>query len=159
MESIIRIALSVWVGAIAYRDWRTGIVPNELVLPVLVWIWLWRLAMACRYPCLCHWPILLGASAVVLAFFNFRFLGGGSAKFLLALVALFPTLDFLGLLVAVAVLGAVALSVEDWRGRMAFVVNCLRERRFPTDSELNEHGERVEWLYALAALIYLWEVW
>ena len=160
----VRLFLSIWAGVIAYRDWREGIVPNELVLPVLMVALVWRLGASLvhwcsgTYSCGTWFHIAL-AYSVILTLFRARMLGGGSAKFLLSLVTMFPTLRFFGLLAAVTFLGCLLLSADRWAERCDFVRRCWRERRPPTDEELDEYGDRVEWLYAMAALIYLWEMW
>ena len=92
-------------------------------------------------------------------------MGGGDAKLLMGLFALFPTYEF-ALLFSVLVLAALtpAMIIRHW-GRhpidlVAGVAGRLRQGRLlPTQEELRTQGKQYAWVFCLPGVVYLWWLW
>ena len=145
MDIWLRIGVSVWLIVISVVDLRSRRIPNALVLPVLFAALAWRLAHG-------NWLVGLVCVGLYLLWLT-GFLGGaGDAKLLMALVALFPAVEF------VLILGAVVLAVTlpwmavRYRRRLGEFFRNLR----PSEERLEREGVPFAWVYALGALVYMW---
>lgn len=160
-----RLALTALLLCLAGYDLWRGKVPNVVVLPLLlgatlsaIWRW-WSGGLA-----LSQLGLLAAAWAVGLGLWALRVFGGGDVKLALALVALFPTLDFALLLSAVLLAGLFGLLIwqQGLAGlrRLAALVFTSAAGALPTPAEIHlayaTRAARVTWLISLAGV---WGVW
>ncbi len=170
VELMAKLGLTFWMLRISYGDHVSGRIPNRQTAPVFLGVGLYRLIEGAM-----HWGDkgwlqvigLLVAWAVLFGMWTLHFIGGGDAKFLMALFALFPSLEFLAvlafglLIIMVFVLGFEALrnkpsirgTIETWRARL------LTGQLLPTEAELQTRGRRYAWTFALPAMAYAWIYW
>jgi len=158
---LFKLAVTAWLAIVAVWDSRTGLIPNWLTLPVALVggaLSLYAGPMEARV-------ILLLCWAVLLIIWQLHIFGGGDAKFLMGLFALFPRVDFA--LVFCIVLFLVTLPlviVKLWRQRpeerQQKLAARLRAGQFlPTSEELKQRGQRVVWTHSLAGAVALWLLW
>ena len=89
-------------------------------------------------------------------------LGGGDAKVLMALFALFPTLPFLIVFSLIKVVVTLPLLVAKyWGRRPSDLAQGLRQRArdgrwLPDQQELASQGQSNCWTYCLPGAVYLW---
>ena len=139
------IAVSLWLVAVSVLDLRTRRIPNALVLPVLVVALAWRLAQG-------NWLVALVCVGLYLLWLT-GFLGGaGDAKLLMALIVLFPAVEFALVLAAVVLAVTLPWTAERYRGRYGEFFRNLR----PSEERLEQEGVPFAWVYALGTLIYIW---
>jgi len=150
-------ALTAWLIAVAVWDRRRGIIPNWLTLPVMLAVGGVRLYQG--------QPLVLAIWVVLYLIWRVNIMGGGDAKLLMGLFALFPTYEF-ALIFSVLVLIALtpAMIVRHWGRRpidlLAGVVGRLRQGRLlPTQEELRTQGKQYAWVFCLPGVIYLWWLW
>jgi Flp pilus assembly protein protease CpaA len=153
----VRMALTAWLVAVAVWDWRRGIIPNWLTLPVMLAAGGVRLYQGHLYV-LAIWVLLY-------VIWRLNIMGGGDTKLLMGLFALFPTYEF-ALLFSVLVLAALTptLIVRHWGKRPAdLVVGVVSRIRLghllPTQEELRTQGKQYAWVFCLPGVIYLWLLW
>jgi len=163
LKLLAQVALTVWMVAVALLDHRTGRIPNAVTAPVMLGAGALRLIQgfqgeAVRFVLPVVWVL-------VFALWMLHFIGGGDAKFLMALYAVFPFMDFTGVLALVLLVITVPLLLWDLRGRSpGHVGESLRSRALtgqwlPTEAELQERGRRYAWTFAVPALVYVWVYW
>jgi len=166
---------TLWLVAIAYVDARTAIIPNQLTLPAIALFGGWRAihggwyaltVTATRLGLLSDTQMQLGlvdgqalprllfmllAWGLCFLLWQLHVVGGGDAKTLMALFALFPSTDF----------GA---SLKLWRNGPRTCWQALREKLtegplLPTERELEAKGQPCAWTFCLPGVAYLWFLW
>lgn len=172
LDIAVRVAVTLWLVAISIGDHRHGIIPNRLTGPVLIGGALWQLAygaLTLVSPTLVDeaWRVygVLIALAAVFALWMLHFIGGGDAKFLMALFALFPTMDFVAVLALLLLIITLPLLVLELRreglraaGR-GFRDRLVTGRFLPTEEDLQQRGRRYGWTFAVPAAVYVWAYW
>lgn len=170
LELLVKVGLTLWMLRISYGDHMSGRIPNRLTAPIFLGVGLYRLVEGVLHQGGKGWLQVVGllvAWAVLFGMWTLHFIGGGDAKFLMALFALFPTVEFLAVLafgllvIMIFVLGFEALrqrpslrgTLESWRARL------LTGQLLPTEAELQTRGRRYAWTFALPALAYAWIYW
>jgi Flp pilus assembly protein protease CpaA len=160
-------AITLWLIVVSVWDRVERRVPNVLVLPVMCGALLWQayVSIAGTYGTGSP-PIAFVLVAWVVLFLLWRahIFGGGDAKLLMALFALFPTTQFL-LLFAVVVL-AVTLPLVALKAARTGLGRSWRNARerlasgqaLPTAEDLRTQGRPHCWSLALPGVIYLWLV-
>ena len=113
-------------------------------------------------------PVLI-FTAIAWAFcfilWELHFLGGGDAKTLMGILALFPSTDFVFFLAVAVLVLSLPLLLLKMRGRLlrdipAELANRLRSRSFlPTQRELETEGRPYAWTFCLPGVLYLWLLW
>ena len=154
---LLKILVSFWLGTVAVWDWRTGLIPNWMTLPVAagaggVQVYLGR------------WYVIL---IWILLFLIWRvhIIGGGDAKFLMGLFALFPTQQFALLFgVVVLVVSIPLMLLKHWSGEPLGMLRSIADtltsgNPLPTEENLKRHGRRYAWTYCLPGIIYTWFFW
>lgn len=176
VDVAVRVLITVWLVAVSVRDARQGIILNRMTAPVFLGVGLFQLgysAIVLRtttpLPGEAVWwwrPVFILASfAVCFALWMLHFIGGGDAKFLMALLALFPHSEFLVLMAAVLLVVTGGLFIIDVARAglvaklRAFHTRVVTGALLPTEAELSEHGKPLAWTYALPAAIYVWLYW
>ncbi|MBS1253499.1 MAG: hypothetical protein MAG451_02548 [Anaerolineales bacterium] len=153
----LRLGLSAWLVAIAIWDVRTTRIPNWLTFPVMLAAGAWRLYHSV-------W-IVLPIWVLIYMIWRVNIIGGGDAKLLMGLFALFPTFDFAFLFAAVVLVASLPLLYrKHWWRRPAGVAQGVVQRInsgqiFPTQEELHTEGQQYAWTFCLPGLIYLWWLW
>lgn len=182
---VLRLAVTVWLAAIAYSDWRTTRIPNQLSLPGLAVFGGWRILHALGLLAVqvfvasppwaraagsntAAWASLrfmLAAWAVTFVLWELHVIGGGDAKTLMGLLALFPNADFvLSLSVGVLILGLPTVLL-NLRGRKlrefpGALARWIREGHLlPSERQLAEEGRPYVWMFCLPGVLYLWFRW
>ena len=150
---VFNVVLSAYLIVAAAWDLRRGIVPNWLTVPALA------LAGGCQL-CQGHWEFLQ-AWAAIFTLWMLRFFGGGDAKLMMALFALFPGVDFLVAFCWVAVAATLPqIVLKYWRTSPLVVVRRLGFRLatgiLPGEGELEASGVRSTWIISLAGMLYAW---
>jgi Flp pilus assembly protein protease CpaA len=187
----IRLALTAWVAAVAVWDWRRAIIPNRLTLPVVAAVAATRLGQALWYAlyllvlridlgslgrtAFTRWPadpqapwrlgVILGIWVLIFSLWELNIIGGGDAKLLMGLFALFPTYEF-ALLFAILVLAVSVpmIIARHWGKRPSDLAAAVADRigrgRFlPTREELETKGQQYAWTFCLPGVVYLWGFW
>ena len=156
-ELFVRLGFTVWLFAMAIWDIRSARIPNWLTFPVMLTVGAWRLYQQV-------W-IILPIWVVLYLIWRVNILGGGDAKLLMGLFALFPTYEFaLVFSVVVLAVSLVLLMRKYWRRRPAEMAYGVAQRFhagqiFPTQEELQSEGKQYAWTFCLPGLIYLWWLW
>ncbi len=157
MVPLTKLGITAWLGAVALLDLRTATIPNWLTLPVMAVAGGWRLYQG-------HWHVLL-IWAMLYLVWRVNIVGGGDAKLLMGLFALFPTLDFAFAFAAMVLVLSVPLVVVRYRGKCpadiiyGIVDRVQTGRLLPTREELEERGRPYAWTFCLPGAIYLWLLW
>lgn len=172
LDLAVRALVTVWLIAISVGDHRFGIIPNRLTGPVLLGGALWQIAygaLTLASPSLADepWRIygVVLAFAAVFGLWMLHFIGGGDAKFLMALFALFPTMDFVAVLALLLLVVTLPLLLLELRregvgaaGR-GFRDRLVTGRFLPTEADLQTRGRRYAWTFAIPAAVYVWAYW
>jgi Flp pilus assembly protein protease CpaA len=154
---LAKLVITAWLGAVAVWDWRTGRIPNWLSLPVMALgggLQLYR----------GRWIILL-IWVLLYLIWRVHIIGGGDAKLLMGLFALFPTQQFALVFGVVTLVVSVPLMVmQHWSGSPVEVLRSIMKtlgsgNPLPTQEDLETHGRRYAWTFCLAGVIYLWWFW
>jgi len=170
-------------------DARTAIIPNWLTLPAMLLLGGWRALSGAAYvvkPVSSRYALSLGgwmphsiagawalsnplfmvvAWGFCFALWELHVMGGGDAKTLMGLVALFPSTEFaVFIAAAVLVLSLPLLLLKLRRKGMGSIPQTLRGRLrrrpfLPTQKELEEQGRPYAWTFCLPGVIYLWFLW
>ncbi len=162
---IAKIAITLWMIAVAVLDHRHGRIPNRLTGPVFLgvgayrvgWEGLWQGDFARLW--------LLAAWAVVYGLWMLNFIGGGDGKFLMAQLALFPSMEYVAVLAIVLLILTVPLLLWTMRGRSPGAMlrgawaRLQTGEVLPTQAELQAHGKRYAWTYAVPGIVYTWVYW
>jgi Flp pilus assembly protein protease CpaA len=162
-QILVRAAATAWMLAVAAIDHRTGRIPNSYTAPVMLGVGALRLAEGFfgqpeRF-------LLLAAWAGIFGLWTVHFIGGGDAKFLMGLYALFPSMEFTAVLAFLLLIITGVLFLRELRGRpLAALGRGLRDRVItgqvmPTEAELHERGRRYAWTFAIPAIVYTWRYW
>ena len=153
----IRPALTCWLITVALWDWRRAIIPNWLTLPVMLAAGGVRLYQGHLH--------VLAVWLLIYLIWRMNIVGGGDAKLLMGLFALFPTYEF-ALLFSILVLAVSVpmIIARHWGKRpadlAAAVANRMGEGRFlPTREELETKGRQYAWTFCLPGVVYLWWLW
>jgi Flp pilus assembly protein protease CpaA len=158
---LVKIAITAWLGLVAVWDSRTRLIPNWLTLPVVVVGGALSLYVG---PAEAR-VILLLAWAVLLIVWRLHIFGGGDAKFLMGLFALFPRLDFILIFCIVLFLVTLALVIADLRRqrpdelRQKLAARLEARQFLPDSDELERRGRRYAWTFSLAGAVALWLIW
>jgi Flp pilus assembly protein protease CpaA len=186
---VFKLIVTLWLLAIAYGDWRRTIIPNRLTFPAIILFGGWRAVRgawhilglaALRFVASPgDWAkhagdatqagvalqFTLVAWVLCLALWTLHVVGGGDAKTLMALFALFPTSDFAVFLsLSVLALGLPVVLLK-LRGRRlsdvpAALVRWLKAGHlFPSERQLEEEGKPYVWMFCLPGVVYLWFLW
>ena len=157
LDLAVRLLLSAWLIIIAIWDIRTARIPNWLTFPVMLVIGIWQLYHQV-------W-IILPLWILLYLVWRVNIIGGGDAKLLMGLFALFPTYEFAVLFsVLVLLVSMPALLRKYWTRRPVQMAQGVIERVnagqiFPTQEELQTQGLQYAWTFCLPGLIYLWWFW
>jgi Flp pilus assembly protein protease CpaA len=153
----IRLILTAWLVAVAAWDWRRAIIPNLLTLPVMLAAGGVRLYQG-HLHVLAIWVLLY-------LIWRVNIVGGGDAKLLMGLFALFPTYEFALLFSILMLAVSVPLIIaRHWGKRPSDLAAAVADRigrgRFlPTREELEVKGQQYAWTFCLPGLVYLWRFW
>jgi prepilin peptidase CpaA len=160
--------LAVYLTVVAAWDLKARRIPNRLTLPALGAVLLWRIgrvwwaiadgrSVGPEFAFLVPWAVLL------LVVWPIRVMGGGDVKLLLILFGVFPTFEFLVLVLLVS--GVIISSVLLWRygrrRRVGQLCSWLVGRLFggrlaPTQEELDTGiGEPTAFLFAAAGMLMI----
>lgn len=156
-ELAIRVVLSAWLVAISIWDVRTARIPNWLTFPVMLAVGAWRLYGG-------MW-IVLPIWVLIYMIWRVNIIGGGDAKLLMGLFALFPTFEFAFLFSVVVLVVSLPLLYRKhwWRGPAEMAQGVVQRintgQIFPTQEELHAEGHQYAWTFCLPGLIYLWWLW
>ena len=185
---LLRLALTAWLFAIAICDLRTGKVPNKLTLPIMlvfglyrlvqslgIWLWPiigpgnaapnWILALEPHFVTLSSPSFVWIAWLSVFILWNLHFMGGGDAKLLMGMLAVFARLDFvLVLALGILVVGVPLVFLTYRETKFGALLKgvfgrVLTGRILPTEKELAERGKPYAWLFCLPGVIYAWFLW
>jgi Flp pilus assembly protein protease CpaA len=163
LKLAVQVVVSGWLIAVAVLDHRTGRIPNAVTAPVFLGVGLLRLVQGVTGQ-----PVrlfLLLAWGLIFLLWAAHFVGGGDAKFLMALYALFPSMEFTSVLALILLLEMVPLvAVEIWRRRGGGAIGTVWRRvatgqLLPTETDLETRGRRYAWTFAVPALVYTWFYW
>jgi Flp pilus assembly protein protease CpaA len=160
---IIQVAMTAWMASVAIIDHRRGRIPNALTAPVFLVVGAGRMLQAVRGERVLF--LLLVVWAVIFALWMLHFLGGGDAKFLMALYALFPSMEFTAVLALILLVEIVPIVLLQARGAsLPAGLRSLRSRLvtmqlLPTEVELQARGRRYAWTFAVPAVLYAWLWW
>ena len=156
-EIVVKSALTAWMITVAVWDRRTSIIPNWLTLPVMLAAGGTRLYQGYLYV-LAIWVLLY-------LVWRANIVGGGDAKLLMGLFALFPTHEFI-LVFSILVLAVSMpmITARHWGKRpidlAAAVADRIGRGRFlPTREELETKGQQYAWTFCLPGVVYLWWLW
>jgi len=176
--------VTIWLLAIASVDLRTATISNWLTLPALALLGGWRVvqvvayasrAMSAQRGQATAWlgnrasagagsvPALVFvilAWTVCFGLWELHVVGGGDAKTLMGILALFPTVDFAVFLA----IGVLVLSLPLLLLRHRDILAGLRSRLseghlWPSQRQLEEEGRPYAWTFCLPAVAYLWLLW
>lgn len=170
IELAVKVLLTLWMIRISYGDHMSGRIPNRLTAPVFLGIGLYRLLEGGLHLGGKGWLQVIGllvAWGILFGMWMLHFLGGGDAKFLMALFALFPSIEFLAVLAfGLLIIMIIVLAVETLRKRPSFgrVIENWRARLLtgqilPTEAELQSRGRRYAWTFAIPAMVFTWIYW
>lgn len=172
LDIAARVAIIVWMVAISILDTRDGIIPNRLTGPVMLGFGAFQIGyglLTVFVPSLdAEYHRIFGllvAFAIVFGLWMLHFIGGGDAKFLMAMFALFPTMRFVAVLAFILLILTVALLAQSlWGhspaeiGRRAWA-RIVTGNVLPTREELDERGKRYAWTFAVPGIVYAMRYW
>jgi len=161
LELAFRVIITLWLVAVAVWDSIARRIPNWLVLPVALLALGWQVYGAIRGN-----PdgliFALGAWVVLYTMWRAHVFGGGDAKFLMALFAMFPTAQFLLLFSLVVLAVSIPIIVIKYVGpRLRGSLGRAQRRTLepgllPTAENLRTRGQPFSWTFALPGVLYLW---
>lgn len=155
----VKLIITLWLLAISIWDHQSRRVPNWLVLPVMFGALGWRIYEALFTGANALGFVLVAWVALFLLWRGYIF-GGGDAKFLMAILAIFPTSQFLiffSLVVLVVSLPLLILQCIKTRS-LPFQRGTGGGVGLPTAEDLHQRGRPYCWTLALPGIIYLWWV-
>ena len=168
----VRFAIIGWMIWISVLDMRSGIIPNRITGPIMLGFGGFQITyglMTYLVPTLDgdgHRIFgLLIAFAVIFGLWMLHFIGGGDAKFLMAMFALFPTMGFVSILAFILlILTVVLLIVNMWGTSPAAIARqawtrIITGQVLPTRQELDERGKRYAWTFAVPGIVYTLRYW
>lgn len=154
---LVKLSITAWLVAAAFWDWRTGLVPNWLTMPVVLIAGAVRLYQG-------TW-IILPIWVLLFLIWRGHIVGGGDAKLLMGLFALFPTQQFAILFGVMVLAVSIPLMVlKHWNGSPLRVLQSIAKTLsagspLPSQEDLEVHGRRYAWTFCLPGLVYLWGFW
>ena len=157
----LRVLATLWLVAVSIWDRWQQRIPNWLVLPVMGVCFVWQVYVSINRDAK---AIIFLAVAWVVLYMMWRahIFGGGDTKMLMALFALFPTVDFLALFSLVVCVVSIPLLITKYARvgpleALRGIGRRLREGRLlPRAAELRTEGRPQCWTFALPGVIYLW---
>jgi Flp pilus assembly protein protease CpaA len=189
LDWLPRVVATFWLLTISYVDARTATIPNWLTLSAISFLSAWRLLRAGWHlvgllwmrwgPAPAEWVgeaasdarsfsallFLVGAWAFCFLLWELHILGGGDAKTLMGILALFPSTDFVFFLAVAMLVLSVPLLLLRMRGKRlrdipAKLANRLRSGSLlPTQHELEAEGRPYAWTFCVPGVVYLWLLW
>ena len=159
----LQCAVTLWAVTIGVWDRIERRIPNWLVFPVMLGALAWRVYEAIAMGSVRPMFAVLIAWIALFLIWQAHFYGGGDAKFLMGLLSLFPTLQFLLLLCLVVVVTRTPVIVYRYVKRRRNVQpppsGEATGRWLPTEEDLRKRGLPNSWTFALAGVIYVWCAW
>ena len=160
---VIQLVLMAWMVAVSAMDHRSGRIPNALTAPVFLGVGAYRLVEGfqgevARFLLPVVWLIIF-------VLWMLHFVGGGDAKFLMALYALFPTMEFTAVLALILLVLIIPILIWEWRGTSirqlggGLRARLLTGQILPTEAELQSQGRRYAWTFAIPAMVYTLFYW
>ena len=164
-----KLALSAILVSLGFEDWKTGRIPN---LGTVSLILAGGICLVARYdrgwlaPA-AVWLVVIGW-VVGLACWGMRIFRGGDIKLCLALLAFFPDLRFVWVLIGVIFLGSVVAIARQQglatgaRQMGAICFTAFTAGKLPAPEEIEASRRqpggvhRYGYLFSLAGLLYLW---
>jgi Flp pilus assembly protein protease CpaA len=159
----VKIGVTVWMVAVAWVDWRTAHIPNWLVGPVMLGGGLIRIGEGFFVTRMRF--LLLVAWVLIFLLWNLNFIGGGDAKFLMGLYALFPNMEWTAFLALVLLAITVPLLLRElWKqgigqARKGMMERLLTGQVLPSRTDLDERGRQYAWTFAVPGILYAWLYW
>ena len=154
---LAKVLVSSWLGVVAVWDWRSGLIPNWLTLPVAVVVGAVHLYRG-------RWYVVL-IWLVLFLIWRVHIIGGGDAKFLMGLFALFPTQQFALLFGTMVLAVSIPLMVlKHWSSDPVKILESIAKTLdagdpLPDEEDLRRHGRRYAWTYCLPGIVYTWWFW
>jgi Flp pilus assembly protein protease CpaA len=185
LKLLLQLALVAWMAAVSIMDHRSGRIPNWITAPVFLAVGVLRLVFAVLPEQYADWQVDLGfiakaadsgnprfmlafmliAWVVLFILWMMHFIGGGDAKFLMALYAVFPTWEFTAVLALILLVIMIPLLLLEWRGASlrgagsGLRARLLTGQILPTRDELQTQGRRYAWTFAIPAMVYTVFYW
>jgi len=187
---LLKLAITAWLGTVAFWDLRTARIPNRLTLPAMAATGgfrlcqgLWGLGLfllqtahsgnptssdggylGSNVQVTANLLFTLVAWAIIFGGWKLNIMGGGDAKLIMVLFALFPTYNFTLTFCLVALVSLLPLLVLQYWGKRPLdalweLAFRLRTGLFPTREELERKGKQYAWVFCLPGVIYLWLLW
>jgi Flp pilus assembly protein protease CpaA len=153
----VKLVITLWLLAVSVWDHQRRRVPNWLVLPVMFGALGWRIYEALFTEANALGFVLVAWIALFLLWRGHIF-GGGDAKFLMAILAIFATTQFL-IFFSLVVLGVSLplLIIQSIKTRsLPFQRKGGGRAGLPTAEDLHQRGRPYCWTLALPGIIYLW---
>jgi len=156
----VKIALTLWMVVLSIWDHVHRRVPNWLVLPVMFGALIWQIILAITDGAGGIWFVLV-AWTVLFCLWRVHIFGGGDAKFLMALMALFSSTSFLILFsLGVLVISLPLMVAQAVKSRsLPFGIGKKASLSLPTEEQLRSRGRPYCWTLALPGVVYLWWAW
>lgn len=159
---VFKIVVTLWLGVVSIWDLRERRIPNGLVMPVMLAALCWRIYASAAHRTL-DIAFVLIAWVIVFLLWQIGVWGGGDAKLLMGLLAMFPTQSFL-LLFCLCVLAVTLplllakIAVSLWRRFKQGAPSSGEEREsiWPSRDRLRNKGRAYAWAFALPGVIYVW---
>ena len=157
-----KVVVTLWLIAVSVWDRLERRVPNWLVLPVMGVAFTWQLYSSVIRKSVDDIVFISLAWLVIFTIWRANVFGGGDAKLLMGLFAMFPTMQFLMLLAVLVVVVSAPLvvyrRVKRLRSTHTTDQPSPKKSLFPTAEELRTKGEPNCWAFALPGVIYAWWV-
>ena len=187
--TLLKLVFTFWLVAVAYVDARTATIPNRLTFPGIALFGGWRVLDGAWYAlseivarlalpfeirtqpansdgqALSRLLFMILTWALCFVLWELHIIGGGDAKTLMAIFALFPSADFglflcIGVLVLSLPLLLLRLRGRGIRGHWEALRTKLTEGPLlPTQHELETEGRPYAWTFCLPGVVYLWFLW
>lgn len=191
---VLKLAITAWLAVATLLDRRTGRIPNGLTLPVMLVAGGYRLAQAISprdfapllskrvaflsspglrwlspegslLPPMASPSFVWMAWLIIFILWLLNTMGGGDAKLLMGLFAIFPSWEFaFSFACLLLLIGLPWLLLARWGMRMGAMfqplyVRLLTHRLLPTADELAARRGSYVWLLCLPAVVYTWLLW
>ena len=158
----LKVALTLWLVTVSAWDRLERRVPNWLVLPVMFGAFFWQIYSSVGTREFDSVMFVVISWVVLFAMWQAHVFGGGDTKVLMALFAMFPSVQFLILFSLVKLVASIPLLVIKYAGTgFRDLFRGVRQRvvdgqMLPKAGELRIKGSSYCWTYALPGVIYLW---
>ena len=150
------LGVTIYLLTCTIIDWRTMRIPNWLTLPPMALLAVWRLARL--------QPAFLAWWVAIYVLWLAHVWGGGDAKVLMVMSALWPNMSFL-LVESLAVIAlGLPLLIRKYRGRSPLDLARQAHARLvvgaalPTEEQLDAQGPGT-FLIAAGGIAYAWLAW